>query len=156
MPREIVLTKGMVAIVDEEDYERAVAFKWSANNCNGRWYARRLVKSGKKRRVVYLHRFLVNAPAGLMVDHKNGNGLDCCRKNMRLATNGQNQSNARMPRNNTTGFLGVGRVLRRWKAQISINGNKTYLGTYTTAEAAASAYDAKVREIRGEFGRTNF
>lgn len=98
----------------------------------------------------------MNAPAGLTVDHKNGNGLDCRRDNMRIATQMQNNQNVRMKRDNSSGYRGVSASRGRWQAGIRIQGVSVFLGRYDSPEKAAQAYDQKVRETRGEFGRTNF
>lgn len=91
---EIKLSQGKVAIVDEVDHERVSQFKWSATNCpNSRyperekWYAIRREKMPNGRWVgVYLHRFLLPPPAGMVVDHRDGDGLNCRRDNLRITT----------------------------------------------------------------------
>lgn len=148
--KEIPLTQGKVALVDDEDYERVSAYKWQANKGSaGYWY-------GHNDTHGQLHRFVVNAPRELMVDHKNGDGLDCRRENLRLATNAQNQYNAKLRVDNKSGFRGVHWDGNRWIAQIKSQGRPIYLGRFNTPEAAARAYDTKARELRGEFARTNF
>jgi hypothetical protein len=147
--KEIPLTQGKVAIVDDEDFERVSEHKWYAMLVDGHWYA-------ESRPIGYLHRFLLNSPADCMVDHIDGDGLNCQRYNMRLATNRQNQHNARTRIDNTTGFRGVCVNKDKWTAQIKIDGVLTYLGRFASPEEAARAYDAKARETRGEFARTNF
>src|SRR4051812_204373 len=99
MVREIPLTQGYVALIDDEDYERVAARKWHVTNTGKSTpYAGTMVRRGKR---IRLHRFLLDAPAGLLVDHRNRNGLDCRRENLRLATHAQNQSNLIRPRKGT-------------------------------------------------------
>lgn len=91
------LTKGLFARVSDEDFERAAAYKWTATcNPNGRrqggrekWYAVRRGRAGEPARV-YLHRWLVGAPRGMVVDHLDGDGLHCERPNLLLTTQREN------------------------------------------------------------------
>ena len=83
--KKLNLSQGKMAALDNADYERAAIFKWHARQEKQRpscWYAVRTV--GNK--TVYLHRFILDAPSGLDVDHKDGDGLNCQRLNLRIAT----------------------------------------------------------------------
>jgi hypothetical protein len=110
---------------------------------------------------VLLHRFILGAAPGTMIDHKNGNGLDCTRENLRLATRSQNQHNAgrRMYAGaRSSRFKGVHwhRVTGKWVAQIMAARKYHYLGLFIDEEQAARAYDAAARELHGEFAQLNF
>lgn len=161
---EIPLTRGKVAIIDKEDLKRVGQWKWSALPANLKmrenFYAHRTVwhtESGKRiQRSISLHRLIMNFPRDLQVDHINGDGLDCRKVNLRLATRSQNSANCFKNRINQTGFRGVQRRGCIFMAKISINGKQTYLGTFKTAEDAARAYDKKAVEIYGEFATLNF
>lgn len=91
-----------------------------------------------------------------LVDHRNGNGLDNRRSNLRLATQAQNMSNRGRPTNNTSGYKGVsaGR-LGGWRAYITSRGKRLDIGTFASKEEAAEAYNAKALELHGEFARLN-
>lgn len=155
--REIKLNHGKVTLVDDEDYERVSALKWFARYWDGRWYVYRCVWRDGRSRTVHLHRFILNPPDDVEVDHRFGDGLDNRRANLRTATRSQNACNRPKHSNNTSGFKGVVRLPSgRWAAQIGVRRQHFHLGVFTSAEEAARAYDQKATELHGEFARLNF
>ncbi len=93
------------------------------------------------------------------VDHINGNKLDNRRSNLRLANRSTNQANRGASYHNKSGLKGVCHAPHtkdRWRAQITVRGHKMYLGTFTTPEEAARAYDQAAIQHFGEFARLNF
>src|SRR5665213_3111116 len=98
--REIQLTKGKIALVDDADYEYLSQFKWQAHRRGGKTY---YAKTDIGRRSVGMHQLVMDA-GDLEVDHRDGNGLDNRRSNLRLATHSQNQCNRGLQRNSTSGF----------------------------------------------------
>lgn len=162
MAKEIQLQGSMVAIVDDDDYERLSANRWHAyrKHLHLSWY----VQGNRGGPFAWqdMHRVVLSAPKGMMVDHKNGDGLDCRKENLRFATNRQNQLNSKPRVNNTSGYKGVMRQRRAdgftWIACVKDKETteRHHLGTFPTAEAAARAYDAKVKEWHGEFAWLNF
>lgn len=156
---EIPLTRGKVALVDDEDAPTVLALRWFAlpTNHPDVWYAgRNERRPDGKMRLVYLHTFLLHSGDGLTVDHRNGDGLDNQRQNLRECRHGQNMRNRRRHRNNTSGFKGVVRQGRGWGAKIMCERRDYWLGSFGTAEEAARAYDEAARRLHGEFARTNF
>jgi hypothetical protein len=127
---EIELTRGYVALVDAQDVEFLQEWKWYARLNNGIIYA------GSKigERYTFMHRLILSAAKGLGVDHRNGNGLDNRRSNLRLATNSQNQMNRGLQRNNTSGFKGVSFDRRRglWMAKIYVERKYHFLGYFSS------------------------
>lgn len=156
MTREIPLTQGKVALVSDEDYEKVSAYRWYANGYKrGRyWYAVCGHIRPQGLRAVLLHRFILDAPKGMVVDHINGNGLDCRRENMRLCTNTENLYNQKPRRQGE--YKGVQKSGYRWDALITVNYEVISLGRFASEEAAARAYDAAARRHHGEFARLNF
>lgn len=154
--KQIKLTKGQFALVDDEDFERINANKWCVSIHHSGYYAHRFSKTSKK--IVYMHREILNAGAGSTTDHINGNTLDNRRANLRLCTNSQNLGNRGKPSNNKSGYKGVSwhTKERKWKAFICSNRKTKGLGSYTNKEDAARAYDKAAKEMFGEFARTNF
>jgi len=100
-----------------------------------------------------MHTFLTGWP---MVDHRNGNGLDNRRANLRPATKSQNGANRLIAASNKSGFKGVDLKKGRWRAQIKVVGSKIHLGYFDLAEEAARAYDMAAIEAFGEFATLNF
>ena len=150
----IPLTRGKNAKIDSADYQRGSAFPW---HFNGRGYAVRKawVPGGRGLRVnVFLHRFLLDAPQHLGVDHVNGDTLDNRRSNLRLATQSQNLANRRV-RRNASGFRGVYRHGSRWQAQIKQNGKQKHLGMFAKKLDAAKAYNRAARTAFGSFATLN-
>lgn len=152
------------AAVDDRDYERVSSVVWSKhvslNRRSIRYYARRVDKSFGRRRTIYMHREILGAQRGVQVDHRDGNGLNNRRRNIRPCTQAQNNANSR-PRGKS-GYKGVTPSLlgmagpNPWKAEIKSHGKRTYLGVFATAKEAALAYDTAARKTFGEFARTNF
>jgi len=162
---EIKLTQGKVALIDDEDMERCRVHKWYAHRTGTTWYARThsRLQSGQ-RYTLRLHRFLTGAPKGVKVDHCDGNGLNCRRLNIRLATTAQNGANrSKPPGRATSQFKGVSKKKPsfrwrhpKWQAQICVNQKQIYLGSFSSEREAAQAYDCAALIYFGEFARGNF
>jgi hypothetical protein len=154
----VPLGHGYYALIDAADASLVVQYRWGRMKTGRKTYAVSWSKDADGKTVnTLLHVLLMNPPEGMEVDHRNGDGLDCRRENMRICTEQENCFN-RVPKPNTSSrFKGVSRTSTgRWRAQIGHNRRSTHLGTYDTETAAARAYDAKARELFGEFARLNF
>lgn len=157
--KEIELTRGLVAIVDDIDFGRLSLSKWFALSC-GRWmYAgRKAPREGGKQKTLLMHREIMDVPAGMDVDHINHRTLDNRRDNLRLCTRSQNSQNRLLGSRNTSGLKGVSwdRQKRKWGASGRLAGKTYHLGHFDDPVEAARAYDAFARENFGEFALLNF
>lgn len=156
MSKEIPLTKGKVALVDDDDFAAFGEFSWSYSSAG---YAVRSVypESFRRPKTETLHRVIMSAPPGLVVDHINGDRLDNRRENMRVCTIAQNCRNSRGRANRIEPYKGISRLSSgRWKATVFCDGTGYYLGVYDTPEEAGRAYDRKATELFGEFAGLNF
>jgi hypothetical protein len=143
----VPLTQGREAIIDANRISLVRHWNWNFS----RQYAKRQ-QSGNS---IYLHRVILMPPSSLVVDHINGDGLDCRISNLRACTNQQNCSNQRISKNNTTGFKGVVRRGERFETSIRTGSKRIHLGTYDTPEEAHDIYCRASEKYHGEFGRTS-
>jgi hypothetical protein len=156
--KEIKLTQGKVAFVDDADFEYFNQFRWCATKTKyGSFYAHRRSNSKGQIDYLYLHREIMNAKPYEYVDHKDGNGLNCQRANMRICTMWENQGNRVLNRNNSSGFKGVAwkKDREKWRARITKNEKSIHLGYFDHAETAALAYNLAAQKHFGEFAKLN-
>lgn len=154
-PKLIPLTKSNFSLVDEDDFERVSACEW---HIFGKGYA-----AGRPNgELILLHRFIMNPSDGQQVDHKNHNGLDNRKCNLRTCTQKQNMANrvkqdAIADRVCTSQYKGVSfrPDRRRWAAYVGTGKKRVALGCYATEELAALAYNKGAVEMYGEFAKIN-
>ena len=141
--KEIQLTQGKVALVDDSDFDRLNSFKWYAIKAGRIWYATRNIMVGRKRTTLRMHWYILG---GKGIDHIDHN-----------CTRSENAMNMRPSTNGTSTFKGVSwhKTNKKWIARIKINGKDTYLGTFTDEIEAAKIYDRKANELFGKFSFTN-
>ena len=165
--REIQLTRGKVAIVDDEDYERLSEYKWQAQKATQKaasWYARRgeYLGGGRKhgrKKLILMHREILGlGDDDGDVDHLDGNGLNNVRSNIRMASRSANMQRGHRAVGKS-GFIGVRRTRNNrnpWIAVASLDGKKMSVGSYATPKQAAWAYDEAVLRVYGPHARVNF
>lgn len=149
----IPLSQGKWAIVDAIDADVGQV-EWCAARSDRLWYA---IRAGAGAETLRLHRVIAERAGlsivGRQVDHADRDGLNCRRANLRAATHGQNQQNSATPRNNTSGFKGVGWDKRRkkWRAYVSAGGRRINIGSFDDIHDAAAARAAAAQEHHGQF-----
>lgn len=136
------------ALIDLSDIEKVGKHRWYAST-------KGYVKSQDNLR---LHRLVMDAPDGYLVDHVNRIPLDNRKSNLRLCTPAENSRNVGVSQSNSTGFKGVyfEKLNNKYRARIKYNGKRVSLGCYENAVDAAIAYDKKAIELFGDFAYTNF
>jgi len=149
--KQIQLTQGKVALVDDEDYEYLNQWKWHYSL----GYA---VRTFSDKKTIWMHRLILNTPDNLQTDHINGNGLDNQKKNLRACNHSENQRNKKRRADNTSGYIGVSwrKQNRKWEAYIRVLGVRKHINYFLVKEDAARAYDESARKHFGIFARLNF
>lgn len=161
MVMRIPLTNGLYALVDDADYPLVSQWEWSCRARKGKrtQYVLRHYRENNQTKTAYLHRVILNAPPGTAVDHKSGDGLDNTRANLRLATLSENNRNISKPRHGISSrYKGVNwdRQSKKFRAQISFDKQRKWLGRFDSEVDAAWAYDREARSLHGGFANCNF
>lgn len=163
--KEIPLSRHKVALVDDEDFEKLNEHKWLVVNSRGYCYAiRHSTTKRKDRTSIQMSRVIMKTPKELQVDHINHNTLDNQKANLRNCSAKENSRNRIMKNPSLSGFKGVDyrtikRGLKTYKyivARIGYNGKIINLGYFSNLESAARSYDAKAKELFGNFANLNF
>lgn len=157
--KTITLTKGKVALVDDNLFEELKLLHWYSHSMG---YAVRGIYNPTKKRNDFemMQNYIMKPPKGFWVDHINRNRLDNRKENLRICTASQNGQNKEQDRGNS-GYRGVSykndqKRNKAWRAYIKKNGKQIFIGHFTSPKEAAKAYDKKAKEIFGQFARLNF
>lgn len=141
--KEIQLSQGKVALVDDEDFDMLNVFKWSALCTIGKrrlnFYASRMT-GGKNSVCVYMHRIIMKPPPEMQVDHIDGNGLNNQKSNLRVVTHRQNQQNLHFKKSSKYPGVCWEKKKKKWMASLQISGKSKTLGCFDTEEEAHQAY----------------
>ncbi|MGA2915023.1 MAG: HNH endonuclease signature motif containing protein [Sedimentisphaerales bacterium] len=158
--RKIYLTNGMVAKVSQRDFENVNQYKWRAkkNSTEDLFYAIRIERINGAEKHFRMHRVIMNPPSGFVVDHKDGDGLNNTRDNLRIVTIAQNTYNMSKRSGTSSIYKGVHREKRngRYRAMISYRGYVIRLGSFENEIDAAKAYDDAAKDLFGEYAKLNF
>lgn len=158
----VPLTRGYEAKVDIADLPLVAGFMWAAmvtrrpdGGIKKIYATRNMPRSARPRGRVFMHRAIIGAPPEKEVDHADGDGLNNCRDNLRLATASQNAQNRKTPSNNTSGHKGVqwNRKIEKWVVRIKKDGRMKEIGAYLDKEEAAASYADVSRVLFGDFAR---
>lgn len=149
----IPLTQSKFAQVDDEDFDWLSKWKW----CYSHGYAKRVSSHLGKKKTIYMHKEISLTSGKDETDHRDRNGLNNQRGNLRVCTHSKNLKNMGMHINNTTGFKGVSwdKKNRKWRAVITVNGKYIHIGRFGNSQDAARAYNDAARRFHGEFACLN-
>ena len=152
--KEILLTRGLVAIVDDDDFEELSIYKWNVLKGKYTFYAVRT--SGA--RCILMHRQILGvSERTTLTDHRNGNGLDNRRENIRPCSITENNRNKRAYRNNKSGAKGVSWIesAKSWSVRITVDKNLIYIGSFKEKCDAMEAYNNAATMLHGKFASLN-
>jgi hypothetical protein len=148
---------GIFAEIDDEDFDRLSKFKWHlSKRKNGSFYVVRNQRFGLKTKVFYLHREIMYASTGLLIDHRDRNVLNNKKSNLRFCTQSQNLMNRKRPQNCKEKYRGIYKDGNKWGATIKFGGKCIKLGYFYSPEEAAKVRDEAAIKYHGEFAVLNF
>lgn len=156
--KRILLTQGHFALIDDDLFVELNRFSWYILNAKGKLYAARKVSSeGKSTHRLMHHEIfhLKGEPKPTKTDHRDRNGLNNQWHNLRPATNSENGRNRGRGKNNTSGYIGVSRKGKKWRAIVTVNNKNIQLGCFDDPVHAAAIRDDYIRKHFPEFGVTN-
>jgi hypothetical protein len=148
--------RGMFVLLDAADVPLAQEYRWYVSTFKHLLYATAYER--RTQRVTSLHRVLMQPADGLVVDHIDGNGLNCTRDNMRVVSQRANTRNRKAKPFGTSRYKGVSyrAVVNKWEAGIRTDNGDLYLGQFPTEDDAGRAYDSAAHHFFGEHARFNF
>lgn len=149
-------SRGLAALIDDGDLDLVVRYRWHAKPGSYTIYAKTTIYENGRPRTLQMHSLILGVGPRVEVDHRDSDGLNNQRHNLRVATHGRNRHHTRRGWS-ASGFRGVSwhRGEQKWCAYINHEGQRHNLGYFTTPEAAALAYNAKAHELFGEFATPN-
>jgi len=152
--KEIPLTQGQVALVDDDMYAYLNQWKWF---CTTRGYAARSEGKSPNQKTIRMHRQILGLTDTTYSDHKDGNPLNNQLSNLRKCTSSLNQMNRGKQKNNKSGYKGVcwHKPYQKWHAQITVNGKRKHLGYFSDILDAVRAYNKEASKQYGDFAKLN-
>jgi len=152
---KIKTTQKKYFTIDERDFKKISQFRWYAVFDGYNWYVATTIRVGNKRRLLKIHTLIMNTPRGMEVDHKDNNGLNNSRSNLRVCTHQKNCLNRRNRKDNSSGFKGVSWSIRnkKWVARIQVNGKRFNLGYFNSKEKANEIYIKNSKKYHKEYSK---
>jgi hypothetical protein len=159
--KKIKLSQNKYALVSDIDFKFLNQWKWHAAKRSNIFYAEHNTPRDNegKQKTILMHRIILERKLGhsnfKYTDHKDGNGLNNQRRNLRPATYTENHCNQRKYKNNTSDFKGVNRHEGKWVARVEMNKKREFLGYFDDKIEAAKAYNKRAIELHGQFAKLN-
>ncbi len=133
MIKEINLTNGYITVIDDKDYDLISSYTWHSKlSHSGNVCAATNIRRDGKQRTVRMHRFIMNAEKGTIIDHLNNNSLDNRRENLKIVSNRDNAINNKKPYNDTY----FDKRCNKWQVAIRVDKKLVWLGYHSTKEEA--------------------
>ncbi len=152
---QIPLTQKQVALVDKIDFSELNKYKWYAHKKSRIFYAMRMVGRRNNRKIIPMHTAIMKTPKGMEVDHKDGNGLNNQRNNLRICSHAENSRNKGKHIDNFSGYKGVcwHKQTKKWIARIMFNNKAFHLVSFLNKEKAYNTYIKACRKYHGDFAK---
>lgn len=149
----IGLTRGLIAVADEDAFDLAAGMKWYAISCGSKFYACHTKRRKDLSETILLHRLLTGAPNGMVVDHINGDTMDNRSANLRVCTAQENLWNQSVRRDSASGVRGIRQDKKsgRWKVSVMRDRRDHWVGSFETLDAAKAAHEAASLRLYGQF-----
>jgi hypothetical protein len=153
--KQIPLTQGKFALVDDDDYDYLIKFNWFLNNTG--YASRNSPRGSGKRKQIMMHRVIMCTPDELVCDHKDGDKLNNQKQNLRNCSYSDNSRNMKKHSNASSEYKGVSwhKATSMWQSQIEVNGRNLYLGVYEDEISAAIAYNNAALENFMDYSKLN-
>lgn len=150
-------TDGIFTVIDKDDIEKVNKYTWHLDKKGKQRYVIVNITYNRTTTKIYLHRFIMNCPKNMTVDHINHNGLDNRKNNLRICTNRENSINSRKRRNTSSIHKGVSwdKSMNKWQSYIKNISKKEHLGYFDDETEAAKIYNKRAIELFGEFAYPN-
>lgn len=155
--KEIQLTQGKTALVDDADYLYINQFKWFAkqHTKGGVWYATRGRRVSGKRVEDKMETFIIQVPNGMIIDHKDGNGLNNKKDNLRASTRSENARNCKTYGRSKYTCVSWSETHQVWVVRVTMDGKRKFIGTFKNELEAAIIANISMRKYYGKFARLN-
>lgn len=161
--KKIALSRGLFALVDDDDYEFLNQWKWYARKDRHNYYAlrndyKRLDAGVYYQKTIFMHRLIMAvSESHILVDHRDNDGLNNQKNNLRICTHQENSMNKKKRVKSSSVYKGVTwhKRIKRWEAQIQFKGKHYHLGFYDVESEAADAYDSASKKHHGDFAKNN-
>jgi len=148
--------KGKFALVDDKYYKYLMQWEWSLSKTGSKYYVTRGQTIEGVYRTYYMHREVMKAKKGNVVDHRDGDTLNNLESNLRECKHKNNNRNQVKRKGCSSQYKGVYKYYKQWQAQLYSEGKNHYLGLYVSEKEAGLAYDRKAKELYREYAKLNF